>query len=1039
MSNIEWSAFGSAGNAQVGDNSVGLRSGTNYRFTFPGTGINDSNGNKLVYWSSVPAAVNYVTLTNAATGTGALVSSTGGDASPNLILGTAGSGNILFTPGGTGNIQCSTHLILSTSSPSTALEAASKGYVDSATPSYPITLSQGGTNASLSASAGGIFYSGASAGAILAGTSTANQIILSGNLSAPTWSTATYPATTTINQILYSSSNNVIAGVTAGNSGVLITGVTGIPSISSTLPSAVQANITTVGTVASGSWNANVIQGQYGGTGATNTGKTITLGGSLTTSGAFDSTFTMTATTGVTFPTSGTLATTSQIPSFPLSLANGGTNAALTASNGGIFYSTASAGAILSGTGTANQLLMSGSSTSPAWSTATYPATTTAGQLVYSSATNTVGGLTSANSAALVTNTTGIPSWSATMTNGQLIIGATGGTPAPGTLTAGTGVTITNGAGSITINATGSVPLSFATDSGTATPSANSITVTGGTIGLTTTGSGSTISVTGTLILANGGTGAALTASTGGIVYSGASAMAILAGVGTAGCMLRSGNSAAPTWSTATWPSTTTANQLLYSSATSTVGGLTGANNGVLITSNSGVPSWLANGTAGQVLIAQSSAPPAWTTYGIALGSTSFLTSFGNSSTTQSSGTANNTAYGYNTLNSLASGGNRNTAIGSSALSTITTGDDSTAVGYNALNATTAGNNTALGSHAAENVSNGGNNTALGASALSTGTTVSDCTAVGANALGANTGVNNTAVGSQALTSNSSGTGNTGVGFSALNAISTNSNCTAVGYQALILNTSSQNTAVGSLALKTVVSSANNTAIGYNALTLATSANNTAVGAHALETLASSSGCTAVGASALQTCTGQQNTAIGQNAGDDLSTGTGNTLVGYAAGGDYASSESNNVVIGVNSGTVGESNVIRIGNTSNTTCFIRGINGVTVTGTAVLCSTAGQLGTISSSQRWKENIFDIKDDSSLIYNLRPVKFNYKKMKGVQWYGLIAEEVEKEFKELCIYDDEGQPDSVAYHMMPALMLNEIQRLNKRVSELERRLQ
>ena len=55
--------------------------------------------------------------------------------------------------------------------------------------------------------------------------------------------------------------------------------------------------------------------------------------------------------------------------SFPVSLANGGTNAALTASNGGIFYSTASAGAILAGTATAGLALLSGSSTTPSWST----------------------------------------------------------------------------------------------------------------------------------------------------------------------------------------------------------------------------------------------------------------------------------------------------------------------------------------------------------------------------------------------------------------------------------------------------------------------------------------------------------------------------------------------------------------------------------------------------------------------------------------------------------------------------------------------
>jgi len=99
--------------------------------------------------------------------------------------------------------------------------------------------------------------------------------------------------------------------------------------------------------------------------------------------------------------------TVSQVQATELSglvpMANGGTNANLTASNGGIFYSTGSAGAVLAGTATARQMLQSGSSAAPAWSTATWPATTTQYQLLYSSATNTVTGLASANGA--------VPNW----------------------------------------------------------------------------------------------------------------------------------------------------------------------------------------------------------------------------------------------------------------------------------------------------------------------------------------------------------------------------------------------------------------------------------------------------------------------------------------------------------------------------------------------------------------------------------------------------------------------------------------------------
>lgn len=112
-----------------------------------------------------------------------------------------------------------------------------------------IALADGGLNASLTASVGGIFYSTATAGAILAGTATAGQIVRSGASAAPTWSTATYPATATANQLLYASATDVFSGLTSGNNGVLITSGAGVPSISSTIPAATQDNITRLGTI----------------------------------------------------------------------------------------------------------------------------------------------------------------------------------------------------------------------------------------------------------------------------------------------------------------------------------------------------------------------------------------------------------------------------------------------------------------------------------------------------------------------------------------------------------------------------------------------------------------------------------------------------------------------------------------------------------------------------------------------------------------------------------------------------------------------
>lgn len=214
------------------------------------------------------------------------------------------------------------------------------------------------------------------------------------------YSTTTYPTTNAINTLLYASAANVMSALATANNGTLVTNATGVPSILAgpgTTGNFLQSNA-----AAAPSWSLS----------------TITLGGNFTTSGAFTTTLTVTGATNVTLPTSGTLATTSQIPSLPVSLANGGTNASLTASNGGIFYSTGTAGAILAGTATANQILLSGASTTPAWSTATYPATTTINQILYSNSANVIAGISSVNSAVLSTNGSGVPSFSTILPSG---------------------------------------------------------------------------------------------------------------------------------------------------------------------------------------------------------------------------------------------------------------------------------------------------------------------------------------------------------------------------------------------------------------------------------------------------------------------------------------------------------------------------------------------------------------------------------------------------------------------------------------------
>ena len=174
------------------------------------------------------------------------------------------------------------------------------------------------------------------------------------------------------------------------------------------------------------------------------------------------------------------------------------------------------------------------------------------------------------------------------------------------------GYDLTGNSGSVpTFQAPAASSISITGNTGGALTGA-AFTFSGGTTGLSFDGSGTTETLSGTVVLANGGTNASLTASNGGIFYSTASAGAILAGTATANQMLQSGASTTPAWSTTTWPATTTASQLLYSSSTSVVGEVTAGDYGVLISSSAGVPSWLANGTTGQILTATTSGTPSW-------------------------------------------------------------------------------------------------------------------------------------------------------------------------------------------------------------------------------------------------------------------------------------------------------------------------------------------------------------------------------------------------------------------------------------------
>jgi hypothetical protein len=149
----------------------------------------------------------------------------------------------------------------------------------------------------------------------------------------------------------------------------------------------------------------------------------------------------------------------------------------------------------------------------------------------------------------------------------------------------------------------------------------------------------------------------------------------------------------------------------------------------------------------------------------------------------------------------------------------------------------------------------------------------------------------------------------------------------------------------------------------------------------------------------------------------------------------------NNIDIGHN-GVAGESNTIRIG-VNHVATYIAGIAGATSAGgVAVFVDGAGHLGTITSSARFKEDIQDIGDGSSALMKLRPVRFHYKQdvdPSGVEQYGLVAEEVAKVYPDLVVYDEKGEPQTVRYHFVNALLLNEVQRQARRDEAQQREIE
>ena len=248
----------------------------------------------------------------------------------------------------------------------------------------------------------------------------------------------------------------------------------------------------------------------------------------------------------------------------------------------------------------------------------------------------------------------------------------------------------------------------------------------------------------------------------------------------------------------------------------------------------------------------------------------------------------------------------------------------------------------------------------------------------------------NTASGEDALYSDTSGSYNTGTGFSSLFSNSTGNNNTAAGYQSLYYNSSGSN----------------NTVSGYEALFKNTS--------------------------------GSDNTALGAGALSFGTTGNNNIAMGYEAG-YYVTTGSNNIEIG-NKGLSTDYNMIKIGVEGlQAKTFIAGIYATSVSGSAVMVNSSGQLGVVVSSERFKTDIAPMGSYTAKLQALRPVKFHLKTdPHGAVQYGLIAEEVAKVYPELVIRDETGRIDGVRYDELAPMLLNEMQEQRRQLQDTQKQM-
>jgi predicted ribosome quality control (RQC) complex YloA/Tae2 family protein len=107
-------------------------------------------------------------------------------------------------------------------------------------------------------------------------------------------------------------------------------------------------------------------------------------------------------------------------------------------------------------------------------------------------------------------------------------------------------------------------------------------------------------------------------------------------------------------------------------------------------------------------------------------------------------------------------------------------------------------------------------------------------------------------------------------------------------------------------------------------------------------------------------------------------------------------------------------------------------------GVAVVVSSNGELGTVTSSARFKEAIKPMDKASEAILSLQPVTFRYKQEldpDAIPQFGLVAEQVEKVNPDLVVRGEDGKVMTVRYEAVNAMLLNEFLKEHGQVQQLK----